>query len=385
MAIVNSAGADLVAFFGDFIGRATYLGGEKIWPKDANISVIIANANPAQNAPMWGEYSQASGMVYTARRTTSNSVGAFDVARGKLVKVFESNPTTSAGFNSITFTEDGSRGWVSADSGVYLFDPTLGVGAKIDATAAWWAVSPSGGSEVYVSHRNSRLVRVYGAESNAQVGADIPTPNGGDKLAANASGSQVYSMSVAGKCVYVIDTASKTVLGAPITDTAKGIGSGIAGGSGNRCYTCRDSVIYSINTDTGTVEHQYEATGVVFNALRYVPETSRLYGMSDTGKVIHVFDTSGSVPALVDTISLRMTGVQAMAPYDGGNWAITVHTPIDTSQRASNEIVYLGPAPDSTAVTAIAPEPWQPATGWVNSEPLPPQPMPDPEPIADAF
>jgi WD40 repeat protein len=287
MSLIDGAGVERVGFVGEFIDRAVYVGDEKIFPKGTNISVIRGSSNPTQNGAVCGEFVEAAGVVYVLRRTTSNGIGVYDVARAKLVRVLESTP--SAGINSIAFKPDGSKGWISGDNpgGVYLFDPARGVGEKISTTAANAVVFPPGGSEVYASHRNSRFIRTYAEDSNLQVGADISTPNGADKLATNVGGSQVYAMSTAGKCVYVVDTATKTVLGPPITDTTEGIGSGLAGGSGNRCYTCKDSTVYSINTDTGTVEHQYESPGVVFSALRYVHETSRLYALSSLGKVIH--------------------------------------------------------------------------------------------------
>jgi hypothetical protein len=66
-----------------------------------------------------------------------------------------------------------------------------------------------------------------------------------------------------------------------------------------------------------------------------------------------------------------------------GDWAVTINDNNVVELYMSFEVLYLGPSPDSTAISAIAPEPWLPATGWVNDEPLPEQPTPNPEPVVD--
>ena len=100
------------------------------------------------------------------------------------------------------------KAWICVKSGCFIFwvAPRLTI-----------AVNPAC-TRVYVANASSGNVSVIDTATNTVIGAPIPVGTGPRPIAVNPAGTRVYVVNWESDNVSVIDTATNTVVGTPILD-----------------------------------------------------------------------------------------------------------------------------------------------------------------------
>jgi hypothetical protein len=407
VAIVNSSKAQ-VPFVGDLIDKATHVGGEQVWPTETNAVVMHLRAVPKfASTTGRGAFSASARKVFIAAAVTNNGLSAIDVDRASVRQLTNTDWALTGNWTlgEVVITADGAKGYIGSrafgTSGrTRIFDTATmmvssktlgggsGMGIIIVGPLVWCTYYGSGGVPPDTGLNIPHGIRTFDTVTDAaspptgnsiyfgpqQIGA--ATGNPAESLAASTDAALVYASSSLGKCIYVVDVASRAVVNT-ITDTTKGIGTDVAAGTGRRLFTTAGNTIYELDGATGDGVATYNAPGVTFSQLKTVNgPRARLYATGTDG--IHVFDITGT-PVLLSIIKPKAPATAftgRVTPYDDGDWGVVSITG-GTTNYDSYALLHLGDVPGAVYDTADAAAEWEPMDDWTSDPPLPPQPLPD--------
>ncbi|HEX6712090.1 MAG TPA: PKD domain-containing protein [Thermoleophilaceae bacterium] len=139
----------------------------------------------------------------------NNRVAVVDTATGAIVNTF---PEGASFFGAITLSRDGTRGWLSDQAGIKLFDTRTQaiLGPIAGPATSGLATSPDGTRVYAVDSANDTLV-VLDANTGGVITA-VPTDNQPEAVAVNTAGTRAYVPARGVNAVTVVDLTNNTKL-----------------------------------------------------------------------------------------------------------------------------------------------------------------------------
>jgi YVTN family beta-propeller protein len=159
------------------------------------------------------------------------------------------------------------------------------------------AVTPDG-SKVYVANSHTNTVSVIDTATNTVVGSPITVGTGPEGVAVTPDGSKVYVANLGGT-VSVIDTATNTVVGSPMSGGTNPLGVAV---------TPDGSKVYVTNNFNGTVSVIATATNTVVGSPIAVGGNPEGVAVTPDGSKVYVANAGGTTVSVIDTATNTVIG-----------------------------------------------------------------------------
>jgi YVTN family beta-propeller protein len=286
------------------------------------VSTITVGANPDAVA-----ITPDGARAYVALR--SGSVVVIDTRTNTVI-----GSPIPAGFSpsAIAVTPDGNRVYVAnqgitgtvpgnvtvIDTATNTPGPPISVGGAVNINPVAIAITPDG-KRVYVACVNSNDIRVIDTASNTMTGSPISTTSGPDGLAFLPDGSRLYvSLSGATNNVRTLDPATNAFVGATLTAGNSPEGFGITA-DGHRAYVANvnSASVSVIDTPVNAISGSPITVGTS-------PEQIAL-----TGSRAYVTNEGAASVSVIDTQTNSVVG----SPIAAGNGASGIAIPPDQSPK----------------------------------------------------
>jgi YVTN family beta-propeller protein len=262
--------------------------------------------------------------------------------------------------NGVAVTPDGSKVYVTNQGGntVSVIDTAtntvVGSPITVGRQPAGVAVTPDG-STVYVANLIDNTVSVIDTATNTVVGSPISIGNntGPFGMAVTPDGSKVYvaNMSVLGPSrpgtVSVIDTATNTVVGSPITVGQIPVGAAVTP-DGSKVYVANsfDNTVSVIDTATNTVVTTIPVGGFL--------ATPRGVAVTPDGSKVYVTDRVSSTVSVIATATNTVVGSPITVGHIPAGVAVTPDgSKVYVANQGSNNVSVIATATDTVVGSPI--------------------------------